>query len=139
MSAVHHLKDLTALYPLYSFRFSRESDKEAVRDCLYESFGTRVEEEGGISWLNGRYLMALDMGKVIAVTGILPEEKSAYLGCEVTFTCVRRAYRRQGLLTSMLLYLLKELYESGYQGEVYCSCWHLAFADKINLHHVMSA
>lgn len=126
----------------YYFRLAEEFDKEQIRELLKENFGLMAENRGALSFIKGRYMVAIhtssmedECPKIVAVTGILPVEKSDYAGYEVTWTCTSKEHRHKGLITKMLKYCESQLPNDGIP--LYCDCWRIAYNEKVNMYSVM--
>ena len=71
-------------YSAFVLRDAVDSDKDEVYELLRKVFGGNLDCYGGTideNW--GSYVVATRDGDVVAVTGLLPEECSDFLGWEV--------------------------------------------------------
>lgn len=119
----------------YTFRFSNERDKYEIGELLRICFGEFPIYNGALYNLDKRYMVAEYEGKIVAVTGILPVERSSYTGYEVTWTCTLPEHRKNGLIVHMLGAWEKKLPDDGIP--IYCECWHLDDNTYPNLASVM--
>ena len=113
-----------------TYRYSTVGDADAINGLIERHFGLR-KECGALEALDGRYLLAFDGDRLVALTGISGDTQ--FDGLEVDWTCCDEAYRHHGLITDMLRRCLK-----GADRDVYCSCWHEQGHEHVNLHHAMS-
>lgn len=120
---------LGGLALMITYKRSNNHDILNIIDLFTICFGNRISDEVYKN-INGRYLLAYDGTKLIAMTGI--NHDTIYNGAEVDWTCVHSDYRGQGIITSMLRGLLTDITE-----DVYCSCWHEHNNSRVNLHHAM--
>lgn len=120
---------------MYQIRNAINSDKEQLRELFKECFGNMAENNGALSWIEGRYKVAEVDDRIVAVSGILPIEYSDYNGYEITWTCTTKDFRKQGLQVEILKQCLDELPDDNIP--LYCDCWRVKDKNKINLHSVM--
>lgn len=109
------------------YRYSTVEDWGIIFDLLKLCFGFIHPDWNGN--LDGRYFMAFDDDKLVAVTGV--NSTGIYKGLEVDWTCVLPEYRGHNIMTIMLKHLLDSATE-----DVYCSCWRV-LNNPINLHKAM--
>lgn len=110
-------------------RFSKEEDKNKIEELLDECFGTRTENL--LSNLKGRYLLAFDDDKLIAMTGFFWCDN--YRGYEIDWTCTKPEYRGRGIMHELFSRICALTDE-----DIYCSCWRLGTKDEVNLHSLMN-
>lgn len=120
---------------MYIYRKSTVADKDELEKLFKANFGLFAIEAGALKVLKNHYWVALYNKKIVAVTGILPLNKSEYNGYEITWTCTDIKHRRQGLITTMLKKSESELPPDG--KPLYCTCWRIRDNKEINLHSVM--
>lgn len=113
------------------YRKSKNNDRENINNLLKICFGER-ENYGALDNLEGRYLLAFENEKLVAMTGVMLSSP-AFCGSEVDWTCVLPEFRGNGLVTNMLKEALKET-----KCDVFCSCLRLHENDKVNLYHAMN-
>lgn len=111
-------------------RFSKEEDKEQIRELTMLCFGNR-DHCDILENLNGRYLLAFDDENILlAMTGLLwSEEYKAY---EMDWTCTHPKHRKNGIMCEMFKRICSLTDE-----DIYCSCWRLSGKENINLNGVM--
>lgn len=119
----------------YSFRKSVDADKYQLAELFMTVFGSIAEKGGALQPIKDRYWVALFDGKIVAVTGILPVEKSDYNGYEVTWTCTDVNHRKKGLIVYMLKMAEQELPDDHIP--LYCDCWRIGNNKTINMASVM--
>ncbi len=127
-------------------RKAKESDREGISAVFKECFGEMAENEGGLDWIEGRYMVAeerteyMDMyrhvsTRIVAVSGVIPPEQSDYNGYEVSWTGTLPEYRKRGLIVEIL-----KKCEAGLPNDhipLYCDCWRLANEKDVHLISVM--
>lgn len=118
------------------YRRSEQEDIWRIQRLVLECFGDRSNNDVLRNAESGRYLLALDGNKVVAMTGISAPEHFGvnYVGHEVDWTCIDKEYRSRGIITKMIA---KELNRVGVYEDVYCSCWAWGPDAQINLHAAM--
>jgi predicted GNAT family N-acyltransferase len=112
------------------YRSSVTDDKEDITALLSTCFGDR-EKYGAVDDLEGRYLLACDEDKIVAMTGLI-QDSPDYNGNEIDWTCVLPEYRGLGLITTMMRDLLKLQ-----TADVYCSCLRIGDNERINMYYAM--
>ena len=110
-----------------TFRRSTQEDSQEIDELLKECFGAYIDDLE--NYIVDRYLCAVDNGKIVAVTGILQEDK--WFRTEVDFSVVYPSYRGQHLMSHMIA---QELQRVG-NIDVFCSCWRVH--SSINLIQAM--
>lgn len=98
-----------------TFRFSTPEDAVQIDNLMKQRFGIRT---GYLDNLQNRYYLAFDNKKLIAMSGLskeITEYKNAY---EIDWTCIDENYEKNGIITHMLSFLLKDVDKN-----VYCRCW----------------
>lgn len=118
----------------YSFRAAREEDYDALYKLFDTYFGKMATEGGAMSNLSNRYLVACYEDRIVAVTGVIPPEKSNYNGYEISWTCTDANHRGRGLIVAMMQMIIEKLPSDA---ELYCDCWRLFGKDRPNLYNVM--
>jgi len=129
-----------------SFRMATDADREELSALLRLCFGTMAEDDGALSWIEGRYMVAevrtefMDMyrhinKRIVAMSGILSPDKSEYDGYEISWTATLPEYRKKGLIVSILRTLEEKLPDDGIS--LYCDCWRVGDNSDINLVSVM--
>lgn len=113
---------------MIQYRKSRESDLEQIKELIGMCFGDRTDYLAYCN-LDGRYSLAFDDDKLIAMTGLTSD--CVFKGLEVDWTCIHPDYRHSGLITSML----RNLIANNSDKDIYCSCWRTT--DKIHLYYAM--
>lgn len=113
----------------------KKSDKNELQKLFKSCFGRIAEINGSLEPIDSRYKVAIEDDKIVAVSGILPVEKSNYQGYEITWTCCDIRYRGRGYITALLRECLKELPDDNIP--LYCSCWRIQSNPFINMIHVM--
>lgn len=88
---------------MIEYRFSTTSDRDEIIKLLEECFG-KSDKFTSLDYFDGRFYVATDYGRIVAVTGICDE--GTYDAPELDWTCVHEAYRGLGLLQSLLYDLL---------------------------------
>lgn len=111
-------------------RFSRETDKDEIRELLGTSFGSR-EHLGVLENLNGRYLLAFEDDELVAMTGLMWE--SEYNAYDVDWTCTHPDYRKRGIMHELFKRICSLTDE-----KIYCSCWRIGDNEHVNLHSLMN-
>lgn len=110
-------------------RLSTINDTNAIGDLMHECFGDR-DEEDVLTCINGRYLLAFENNKLVAMTGLLWSEQ--YNGFEIDWTCTAVEYRCKGIMHE----LFKRLCTLTDEG-IYCSCWRYDYDGTVNLQSLM--
>lgn len=110
-------------------RKSTENDKELIKNLIQICFGNRDEFEPYKN-LNGRYYLYFKDNTLVAMSGL--SSNSEYGHLEIDWTCTHPSYRHNGFMQEIFTIMLNEATD-----KVYCSCWHLANNDKVNLHTLM--
>lgn len=113
------------------FRRSEQKDYSSVNELLKQCFGDR-ERYGALENLEGRYLLAFDDDKLIAMTGIFLKSPT-FDGSEIDWTCILPEYRKKGIITKMMTEIIKDV-----DNDIYCSCLRLHDNKDINLKYVMN-
>ena len=111
------------------YRKSKDGDSKIIKELVGKRFGNR-DAYNVTANLDGRYLLAFDGDKLIAMTGIM--YNGFYNGPEIDRTCIDKEYEGNGIITLMLSQLLKDI-----KSDVYCSCWRLGYNNKVNLDYQM--
>ena len=115
-------------------RFSKESDREEIKDLLMKCFGDH-NESCTLNNLNGRYLLAFDDsemngGNLLAMTGLIWVNE--YHGYEIDWTCTHPKYQGKGIMHELFKRVCDLTDEN-----IYCSCWQLWYKEDVNLHSLM--
>lgn len=111
-------------------RYSKESDSENIESLVLKCFGPRPEY-GVIDNLQGRYLVVIEDGKLVAMSGL--SSKTIYPnGVEVDWTCVDPDYRNKGIMKELFKRLVASTDEN-----IYCSCWRVGDNEHVNLYKHM--
>lgn len=113
-------------------RYSREEDKEQIKELIVACFGNAKENYDACTNLDGRYLVYELMGSIVAMTGFYFHSK--YPGVEIDWTCTHPDFRRRGYIHELFKRLVSTTDE-----DIYCSCWRYLGNDKVNLQSVMDA
>ena len=124
-------------YKEYSFRKSTNEDLEGIKNILRLCFGIFPEKQGALANIENRYMLAIFNNEIVAMTGILPLDKSDYDGYEITWTCTKHEHRHKGLIIHMQKKCEKELQNDGFP--IYCSCWRIRDNEEINMRSVMKS
>lgn len=119
----------------YTYRHSTRDDEKKICELLKVCFGEFAIESGALSNIDGKYMMAEFDGELVAITGILPLERSSYNGYEITWTCTLPQHRKHGLICKMLSQCEKSLPDDG--KPLYCECWRFDGNENPNLGSVM--
>lgn len=117
----------------YEFRYSTVSDRQQITDLLLACFGQHAIDSGALEELNDRYLICFDGVKAVAMTGI--QVDAIMRSACILWSCTLPQYRRRGLITAMLRYLLQHLHINGYTLE--SVCWQQESRQEPNMHKVM--
>ena len=128
------------------FRNAVDADLDQLSELFKQNFGEMAEYKGALDFIVNRYIVAelyADLNndfvnkdkKIIAVSGIVPPEKSIFDGYEISWTCTNPNYRKQGLITTILNICEKQLPNDGIP--LYCDCWRIGNNSDINLVSVM--
>lgn len=110
-------------------RFSRLSDTAQITQLVSTCFGKRLDKEKYLDDLEGRYLVFIDNGEIIAMTGLKTRKEG---GMEVDWTCTHPEYRHRGIMHQLFERLLEMTDE-----DIYCSCWKLSSKTESELHSLM--
>lgn len=113
-------------------RYSRENDKEKLRELMIVCFGNDREHCGVYTNLDGRYLVYEINGSIVAMTGLYFQSK--YPGVEIDCTCTHPDFRKKGYMHELFRRLVNTTDE-----DIYCSCWRYVGNDKVNLQSVMDS
>ena len=124
-------------YKEYSIRKTTIDDLSEIKNILHLCFGEFPEKNGALDNIENKYMATIFNDEVVAITGILPLEKSEYDGYEITWTCTKTSHRHKGLIINMLQECEKELPNDG--KSIYCSCWRIKDNEDINLKSVMKS
>lgn len=122
------------------------SDKDQIERLLYKCFGSMAKDKGTLDWIEGQYVVAVSYEKqkptdearqkIVALSGILPLEKSAFNGYEITWTCTDENYRRRGLITKILRLCENQLPND--HKPLYCDCWRIGNKENKNIAGLMN-
>lgn len=110
-------------------RLSRKEDELEIEKLLVACFGTLCLEEA-LQNIEGRYLLAFDDKKLIAMTGL--NWSHEYNGIEIDWTCTHPDKQNQGVMTWLFERICSLTDE-----KIYCSCWRESEIDKVNLNSLM--
>lgn len=110
-------------------RYSRVSDKAELHELLGMCFGDRDTFEP-LEYLAGRYLLYIENGKIVAMTGL--STKTVLDGLEVDWTCTHPAYRGRGYMSALFDRLVNITDE-----DIYCSCWKTPDSEEVNMKKIM--
>ena len=124
-------------YKDYTFRKSTNDDLQGIKSILRLCFGTYPEKEGALKNIENRYMLAIFDNEIVAMTGILPLNRSCFDGYEITWTCTNPKHRHKGLIVNMQKECEKELPNDGIP--IYCSCWRIKDNKDINMKDVMQS
>ena len=124
-------------YNEYRIRRSMNDDLEGIKSLLRLCFGIFREKQGALIDIENRYLLAISNNEIVAMTGILPLNKSDYDGYEITWTCTNPKHRHKGLIIHMQKECEKRLPDDGIP--IYCSCWRIRDNKDINMKNVMKS
>lgn len=114
---------------MFSIRLSREDDAEDILRLIKIGFSEKNPDEI-LEGINGRYLLAVDRGFVIAMTGLIWSKE--FQRFEIDWTVTHPKYRGQGIMHE----LFKRLCQLT-DDEIYCSCWRPSTNANINLKSLM--
>lgn len=123
------------IYNEYTFRKSTKNDSDQIKRLLRLCFGKFPEKNGATDDIEDKYMLAIYNNEIVAMTGILPLNKSTYDGYEITWTCTKHEHRHKGLIINMLKECEKNLPSDG--NAIYCCCWHIKDNEDINMKNVM--
>jgi len=112
---------------MIEFRKSLNSDRESIIHIMTECFGIRNEKEYLNNIENGRYMLSICDGIVVAMSGILYDGIYGDNCPEIDWTATLPEYRGRGIMTKLLSYLLKD-----FHGKVYYSAWRVHGNNKSN-------
>ncbi len=117
----------------FTVRWSKEEDRISIQNLLYDSFGFMVENEGAYDGIgDGRYLVLVTKdGTIAALTGF--QHHSDYPDIEITWTTTDKRFRHKGYMQELFKRLLQTTDQP-----VYCCCWRVADADRVNLQTLMN-
>lgn len=111
-------------------RFSKEEDKEQIRELIMLSFGGR-DHCNVLENLKGRYLLAFDEeDHLLGMTGLIWEDE--YNAYGVDWTCTHPEHRNKGVMHELFKRICALTDE-----DIYCSCWRQSNKEKINLYSLM--
>lgn len=113
-------------------RYSKETDKEKIRDLMILCFGNDREHCNVYTNLSGRFLIYEKDNKIIAMTGF--KYNSNYPGLEIDWTCTHPDYRNKGYMHELFKRLIATTDE-----DIYCSCWRFVGNKNVNLQSVMNS
>lgn len=100
------------------YRRNTENDAAAIRALIDECFGYTKKTCPRIPV--DAYLLAFDGEELVAITGILTDNNTDYIGGEIGWTCCKKSHRGHGIITYMINL---ELNRVGPEMTVYCECW----------------
>lgn len=124
-------------YKDYIIRKTTIDDLNEIKNILRLCFGIFPEKHGAVDNVEDKYIAAIFNNEIIAITGILPLNKSEYDGYEITWTCTKLEHRHKGLIIKMLKECEKTLPNDG--KSIYCSCWRIKDNKDINMKYVMKS
>lgn len=107
------------------FKRNNKDDKQEIRNLMRVCFGYTAITNPVI--YDGKYLLAYDNDKLVAMTGVLVDETD-YDGAEVDYTCCLPEYRGLGITEQLLKLELSTIDETL---DVYCEAWTVK--DKVHL------
>ena len=125
------------IYNEYIFRKSTTNDLDQIQNLLRLCFGKFPEKNGALEDIENRYMVAIYNNEIVAITGILPLQKSEYDGYEITWTCTRPEHRHKGLIINMQKECEKLLPDDN--KDIFCSCWRIRDNEDINMKNVMKS
>ena len=106
------------------------SDIGQIAELIVSCFGHLAIAEGALSYFLNRYYVAVaDTGNIVGISGIVPENGHY----AITFTCVDKHYRNQGIADALFTHILKEYNQNK---PVTLCAWHLHDKDRANLDSV---
>lgn len=124
-------------YGNFVLRDATDSDKDEAYELLRKVFGGNLDCYcGTLDDYWGSYVIATHNGDVVAVTGLLPEENSDFLGWEVNWTCTSPGFRHNGLVTELLRHEIEHRLPKG--ASLFCEAWRIG-DNKINLYGVLTS
>ena len=106
-------------------RYSLKEDESIIRDLLKDEL---CDVDEAVSDLIARYLLVFYNGNLIALSGIHTDSVK-YPGWEIDITYVDKEYRRRGIATALIGYLLKYVVD-----EVYCDFLNHGFKHTDNMY-----
>ena len=110
-------------------RYSKQDDLGQIQELIQLSFGDRPS---ALEDLENRYLVYEIDNKIVAITGLYTNTE--YIdGLEIDWTCTHPDHRQRGYMQELFKELLKDV-----TCNVYCSCWRLEDADRVNLQTIMN-
>ena len=112
-----------------TYRYSKEDDYNEIRNLIGLRFGNR-DNNNVYDNLDGRYLLAFDGNLLIGMTGLIDEGN--YKGPELDWTCLRKEYEGNGIITTMISKVIE-----GVDKDIYCSCWRWSGNNNVNLQYSM--
>lgn len=124
-------------YGEFVLRNAIDSDKCQVDFLLESIFGDDLDSYNlsrDEYW--GHYVVAEKSGEIVAVTGILPPEKSNFVGYEINWTCTKPEFRHKGLCKSLLELEIKETLPDNVP--LFCEAWRIG-SGLANLHGVLTS
>lgn len=110
-------------------RKSTQSDKAEIRELMHTCFGDRDDVEA-YSNLNGRFLLYVSNGRIVAMTGLVYSKK--YNAFKVDWTCTHPRFRHRGYMQVLFTKMLENV-----DYPIYCNCWRLQNKDRVNLQTIM--
>lgn len=110
-------------------RLSKLDDKEKIDELMKLCFGER-EDYKVFENLSGRYLLAFDDDKLVAMTGLYYNKE--YNWYEMDWTCTHPDYQHKGVMHELFARICSYTDE-----DIYCSCWRLGGNEHVNLHSLM--
>lgn len=117
-----------------TFRKSTTKDTKNMIELLNKCFGAYPWKfKNALDDLNGRYLLAFNEDKLVAMSGITT--KSIYTSYEIDWTCTDPNFQGKGIMTELLTRLINNLPKD--EKPVYCSCWRFGWEEKVNMFKVM--
>ncbi len=120
-------------------RKAENNDKNELERLFLECFGQLAIKEGALKYIENRYTVAEtnhgNKKKIVAVSGIIPIEKSSFQGYEITWTCTSKDYRERGLIVKIIEECESKLIDDHIP--LYCDCWRIKDNDRINMFYVM--
>lgn len=109
------------------FRWSTNFDKSKIKKNIIENFGYFPIAEGALKPVKNRYYLAFYENELIALSGII-QNKSNFLGKEISWTCTNKNYRNLGIMTFLINKMISKI-----DGPIFCECWHFNENERINL------
>ena len=105
-------------------------DYAILNNLIYSCFGN-LQKYGVLEDLEGRYLLAFEGDKVVAMTGL--KRKSGFNGCEIALTCVLPEYRKNGIAVRMIAEVIKDV-----KTDIHILCYRLPDNTDITLKYAMN-